>query len=45
MMAELERKCPMCGKIIRKRNKIYCCANFGVEYRKLKKAGGVKDGK
>lgn len=27
------RKCPNCGKIIRKRNKIYCCAECGRQFR------------
>lgn len=42
-MDKAVQKCPMCGKLIRKRNKKYCCATCGVQYRKLKKE--KKDGK
>ena len=45
MMAEEKRCCLMCGKMIRKLNKIYCCDGCGKKYRQLKKAGGTEDGK
>lgn len=41
-MAESKR-CPMCGKLIRKLNKKYCCDKCGRKYRELRK--GKKDGK
>ena len=45
MENETKLYCLMCGQIIRKRNKKYCCASCGKKYRKLKKTGGVSDGK
>ena len=40
-----KRRCPMCGKEIRKMNKIYCCDLCRKKYRKLKKARGESNGK
>lgn len=31
------RKCPNCGKLIRKRNKIYCSDKCGRLYRKIRR--------
>ena len=44
-MEKQERTCPMCGKVIRKKNKKYCCEIHGRRYRYLKKVGEITDGK